>query len=108
MVVIVKSVPGRVLGCPGLMIDRLGELIATAQPPGSRSKILLGPSEDPSRDADTNTLSEIAYSSKLYLNRFLILFLGPPSPEGSRGRARTAIVLRRSWVLGRFRPVSGG
>ncbi len=36
-----------------------------------------------------------------------ILFLAPPPPAGTRGRIRTAIVLRRSMVLGRFRPGSG-
>ncbi len=33
---------------------------------------------------------------------------GPPPPGGSRVRVRIVISLRRSWVLGRFRPASGG
>ncbi len=36
------------------------------------------------------------------------LFLGPPSPGGSRGRVRTAIFLRKLEVVSRFRPESGG
>ncbi len=35
------------------------------------------------------------------------LFLGPPSPGGSRGRVRSAIFLRKSLILGRLRPDSG-
>ncbi len=36
------------------------------------------------------------------------LILGTPSPGGSRGRVRIVISLRRSKVLGQFRPGSGG
>ncbi len=42
------------------------------------------------------------------LKTILDFILGPPSPGGSRGRVRTAIFLKKSGVLGRFRPGSEG
>ncbi len=41
------------------------------------------------------------------LKTIFYLFLAP-SPGGSRGRVRTLIFRRESYVLGRFRPGSGG
>ncbi len=42
------------------------------------------------------------------LEPILILFLGPRSSRGSRGRVRTVIFFRGCWFLGRFRSGSWG
>ncbi len=42
------------------------------------------------------------------LKEIFIMFLAPSTPGGSRGRVRTVTFFRKSEVLGRSRPGSGG
>ncbi len=59
------------------------------------------------RPLSNSSYFRVTYWAQLSLGRFLF-FSGHPSLGGDRGRVRTIISPRRLWVLGRFRPGSGG